>query len=250
MSAHLTEWTLRRLRAGELTGADEQQARAHVATCPQCTHVLQELEGEQARFEAQVPFERFAAGVQGALANAKKKPEQPRVNGFLVAVAATVLLAVTVRPLLATEPTNRLKGGGASADLRIGGEGPQRSVQPGDIEVLLPGERARLAYVAGPYRFVLAVSVDDTGEFSPLYAQEDRSLPVEPGPERHWLPESLEFTGKGQERVMVLLSAEPLRVDAVREAVQEAWERAEGKVSAMTTLGVEGEEIHWLLRKP
>ncbi|ATB32409.1 ACP synthase [Melittangium boletus] len=250
MSAHLTEWTVRRLRAGELTGADEQQARAHVATCTPCAQVLQELEAEQARFEAQVPFERFVAGVQGAVADAKKRPDQPRVNGFLVAVAATVLLAVTVRPLLATEPINRLKGGGASADLRIGGGGPQRSVQPGDIEVLLPGERARLGYVAGPYHFVLAVSVDDAGEFSTLYAQEDRSLPVEPSAERRWLPESLEFTGKGQERVMVLLSDEPLRVDAVREAVLGAWERAGGKLPAMTTLGIQGEEIHWLLRKP
>ncbi|WP_434389281.1 zf-HC2 domain-containing protein [Melittangium boletus] len=250
MSAHQTEWTLRRLRAGEFSGTEARQIQAHLTTCPPCAQVLQRLEEEQTRFEAQVPFERFETGVLGAQRDPRHTPAQPRVNGFLVAVAATVLLAVVVRPLLEPEGGNRLKGGGASADLRIGGGGPQRSVPPGELEPLLPGERARLGYVAGPHQYVLAVSVDDTGEVSTLYAEEERSLPVKPGTERHWLPESLEFTGKGQERVMVLLSDRPLRVEAVREAARTAWERAGGKVSDMTPLGLEGEEIHWLLRKP
>lgn len=250
MSAHLTEWTLRRLRAGELTGADAQQARGHVASCTHCAQVAGDLDGEQARFEAQLPFERFATGVEGAREGAKHKPAEPRVNGFLVAVAATVLLAVVVRPLLTPESPNRLKGGGASADLRIAGAGSQRAVQPGEPEALLPGERARLGYVAGPYHYVLAASLDDAGEFTPLHARGGQSLPVEPGVERHWLPDSVEFTGKGQERVLVVLSARPLRVEAVREAALAAWTRAGSRVSAMTTLGLEGEEIHWLLRKP
>jgi hypothetical protein len=50
--------------------------------------------------------------------------------------------------------------------------------------------------------------------------------------------------------VMVVLSNRPLDVEAVRTAARKAWEAAGGKVAAMTTLGVEGEETHWLLRKP
>jgi hypothetical protein len=250
MSAqHPTEWTLRRLRAGELAGAERHEAQAHVTGCTRCSDTLQTLSDEQASFESRLPFERFEAGVERASQGAQRTG--PRVNGLLVAVAATVLLAIAVRPLMTPEGGhNRLKGTGASAELRIGNAGPQRAVMPGDSERLLPEERVRLGYTAGPYTYVLAVSVDDRGDFTPLYTDLERSLAVEPGTERHWLPESLRFTGSGPERVLVLLSHEPLRVEEVREAVLREWRRAGSKVEAMQPLGLEGEEVDWVLRKP
>ncbi len=249
MSAHLSEWTLRRLHAGELPGKEAQHARAHVAACEECQAVVKGLEADQARFEAEVPYERFEAGVERALNKPRTQPSRPLLNGVLVAVAASVLLVVLVRPMLSQPPTNRLKGG-ASAELRIGGGGPQRGILPGDTEELQPEERVRLAYVPGPYRYVLAVSVDDAGEVSELYAQGGMSLPVEAGPGRHWLPDSVTFTGKGHERVVMVLSDRPLDVEAVRASARRAWEAAGGKVEAMTALGSGGEETHWLLRKP
>jgi hypothetical protein len=249
MSAHLSEWTLRRLHAGELPGKESQHARAHVSACAECHGVMKGLEADQDRFEAQVPFNRFAAGVERALNRPREEPSRARLNGLLMAVAATVLLVVMARPMLSDPPTNRLKGG-ASAELRIGGGGPQRAVLPGDTEELSPNEQVRLAYVPGPYRYVLAVSVDEAGEVSELYAQAGMSLPVEKGPGRHWLPESVEFTGKGHERVVMVLSDRPLDVEAVRASAQRAWVAAGGKVEAMTTLGSGGEETHWLLHKP
>jgi hypothetical protein len=167
----------------------------------------------------------------------------------LVAMAASVLLVVLVRPMLSQPPVNRLKGG-ASAELRVGGGGPQRGVLPGDTEELEPDEKVRLAYVAGPYRYVLAVSVDAAGEVSELYAQDGMSLVVEAGPGRHWLTDSVAFSGSGYERVVLVLSERPLSVEAVRASARSAWEAAGGKVEAMTTLGSGGEETHWLLRKP
>lgn len=249
MSAHLTEWTLRRLRAGELPGGDAQQARSHVTTCAECQRVLHGLEEEQVRFEAQVPFERFEAGVTQK--EARKPASRPRVNGLLVAAAALVLLTVLVRPFLEPESANRLKGGGASATLRIGGEGPQRAVLPGDTETVLSNERVRIGYTAGPYAFILALSLDDTGEVSPLYVTEDqRSLRVEPGGGRHWLPDSVRFTGTGNERVMVLLTNEPLELGVVAARALRAWEQAGHQVSEMRSLELGGEEIDWVLHKP
>lgn len=250
MSAHLTEWTLRRLHAGELPSAESQQARAHLSACAECNGVLKGLEQEQARFEAQVPFDRFADGVERAMKSPPAERSRPGFHGFMVAVAATVLLALFVRPML-SEPTttNRLKGG-ATAELRIGGEGPQRAVPPGETDTLQPGERVRLAYVSGEYRYVLALSVDGAGEVSPLYSEAGMSLPVERGNGRHWLPESVEFTGSGDERVVVVLSERPLKVDEVVSAARRAWESAGGKLPEMSTLGVDGEETHWLLHKP
>jgi hypothetical protein len=251
MSAHLTEWTLRRLRAGELPGAQAQQARSHVDACAECQRGLQGVVEEQARFEAQVPFEHFAAGVEDALREKGGKPSRPRVNGLLVAVAATVLLAVAVHPFLEPGSVNRLKGSGTSASLRIGGEGPQRAVLPGDTETVLPTERVRIGYPAGPYSYILAVSLDDSGEFSVLYASEEqRSLRVEPGARRHWLPDSVRFTGTGNERVMVLLSHEPLAVRTGAARALRAWEMAGHQVSAMRPLELGAEEIDWVLNKP
>ncbi|HYO52802.1 ACP synthase [Archangium sp.] len=249
MSAHLSEWTVRRLHAGELPGKESQQARAHLSACAECHGVMKGLEADQDRFEARVPFERFAAGVERALNSPRAEPSRPRLQGFLMAVAATVLLVVMARPMLSNPPPHRLKGG-ASAELRISGGGPQRAVLPGDTEELSPNEQVRLAYVPGPYRYVLAVSVDDAGEVSELYAHAGMSLPVEKGPGRHWLPRSVEFTGQGHERVVMVLSDRPLNMEAVRVAARRAWEAAGGKVEAMTTLGTDGEETHWLLRKP
>lgn len=249
MSAHLSEWTLRRLHAGELPGKEAQQAQEHVSGCAGCQRILEGLEADQARFEAEVPFERVEAGVERALNKPKTQPSRPRLQGVLVAVAASVLLVVLVRPMLSSPPTNRLKGG-ASAEMRIGGGGPQRGVLPGDTEELQPDERVRLAYVPGPYRYVLAVSVDDAGEVSELYSHAGMSLPVEAGNGRHWLPDSVAFTGSGNERVVMVLSDRPLDVEAVRASARRAWEAAGGKVEAMTSLDSGGEETHWLLRKP
>lgn len=251
MSTHLTEWTLRRLRAGELPDKDAAPLREHVATCAECQRVSQGLEEEQTRFEAALPFERLAARMEGALHETKEEASGPRINGLLMAVAATVLLAVVARPLLSPEPVNRFKGSGASADLRVGGAGAQRAVLPGDTETLLPDERVRLGYTSGPYPFLLAVSLDDAGEFTPLYAAEaQRSLRVEPGEMRRWLPDSVRFTGTGNERVMVLLSHEPLEVQVVAEKALRAWEQAGHQVSGMKPLALEGEEIDWVLHKP
>lgn len=251
MSAHLSKWTLRRLHAGELPDTEAPRARAHVSTCAECHGVVKGLEGEQTRFEAEIPFDRFEAGVERTSRKRPAAPSRPRLNGPVVAVAATVLLTVAVQPLLSESPGNRLKGG-AMAELRIGGDGlEQRSIQAGATEALAPGERVRLGYVADEHHgYVLALSVDEAGEVSALYSSAGMSLPVEPGTGTHWLPDSVELTGSGHERLVLVLSDEPLAVEDVRSAALRAWERAGRDVKALRTLGVGGEETHWLLRKP
>jgi hypothetical protein len=250
MNAHLSEWTLRRFQVGELPGSDAMQAQAHVAGCMDCKRVLEGFRKDQLRLEAEIPFERFAASVERVV-DRPSGAARPRLNGLLVAMAATVLLAVAVKPLLssAPAPVNRMKGG-AVAELRIGHEQAQRVAQPGTPEPLAPGERVRLGYTAGAHRYVLAVSVDAAGEVSALYPEAGTSLPVEGGEEMHWLPESLVFTGSGDERVVVVFSEEPLEVEAVRAAAQRAFEAGGRSVEAMPPLEVDGEQTHWVLRKP
>ncbi|XXF80442.1 DUF4384 domain-containing protein [Myxococcaceae bacterium GXIMD 01537] len=255
MSAHLSEWTLRRLHAGELPAAEATQARAHVTDCPACGAVLEELERAQRRFEEEVPFERFAARVERAAR--QDVPARPsrweRAMRPLMAVAATVLVLVggvaIVRDGESGVPRNRTKGG-AVAELRIGGDGPQRAVRPGTREALQPGERVRLGYEAGTHRYVAAVSVDAAGEVTPLYPESGESLPVEPGAGLHWLPGSLEFTGSGAERVVLVLGDAPLAMGEVVRAAREAFQAGGRDVNALPELAAPGEQAHWVLLKP
>lgn len=261
MSAHLSEhpseWTLRRLHAGELPAAEATRARTHAAECEPCGAVLRQAEEAQRQFEAAVPFERFEAGVKRAEEKARKQElarrgSAQRWMGPVVALAATVLVVVAVRPLLEanTVPGVRTKGG-AVAELRIGGgEGTQRMARAEAPEPLAPGERVRIGYTPDTRRYVLALSIDAAGEVTPLYPETGESLPVEPGAGTHWLPDSIEFTGSGAERVVVLLSDAPVKVEQAIAAAHDSFEAAGRDVAKLPLLSVDGDQTHWMLLKP
>lgn len=258
MSAHESEWTLRRLSAGELAAAEAARARAHTASCAACGATLRGLEGEQARFEAEVPFERFEAGVERAVQRQRRgesfRAPPRRWVATTMAMAASVLVVLLARPLLegAGHPQGRngIKGG-AVAELRIGGgTGPQREARKDAPEPLDYGERVMLGYEAGEHRYIAAVSVDAIGEVTPLHPESGESLPVEPGAAMHWLPDSWELTGSGAERVVLVLTDAPLKMDALVDAARKSFEAANGDVEHMALLDVPGEQTHWVLLKP
>ncbi len=254
---HPSEWTLRRLHAGELPPPEATRTRTHAAGCERCGAVLREAEEAQRQFEAELPFERFAAGVDQAAEKARRqRPDSASSRrawtGPLVALAATVLLVVAARPLLAQDPERGVRTkGGAVAELRIGGgEGAQRVARTDQPEPLAVGERVRLGYTPDTRRYVLALSVDAAGEVTPLYPEAGESLAVEAGAGTHWLPGSLEFTGAGAERVVVLLSDAPVSVEAASAAARKAFEVVGRDVARMSALDVAGDQTHWVLLKP
>ncbi|WP_224246276.1 DUF4384 domain-containing protein [Hyalangium gracile] len=257
LSEHPTEWTLRRLHAGELATDEAIRARTHAASCERCGAVLREAEEAQHKFESELPFERFEAGVKQAEEKARRQEASQRAArqrwmGTAVALAATVLVVVAARPLLSSSPVSGVRTkGGATAELRIGGgEGSQRVARTDAPEPLAQGERVRLGYAPDARRYVLALSVDASGEVTPLYPEAGQSLPVEPGAGTHWLPDSIEFTGSGAERVVVLLSDAPVAVEDAAAAARRAFEAAGRDVGRMAPLDVDGDQTHWMLLKP
>ncbi|MBZ4422533.1 zf-HC2 domain-containing protein [Myxococcus sp. RHSTA-1-4] len=257
MSAHESEWTLRRLSAGELAAAEAARVRAHAATCAACGATLRGIEKDQALFEAEVPFERFEAGVERAVQR-QRRSESFRVPprrwvATTVAMAASVLVVFLARPLLSPSMhgrLNRLKGG-AVAELRIGGGlDPQREARIDAPEALARGERVMLGFRVEQLRYVAAVSVDAIGEVTPLHPESGQGLPVRPDPYMLWLPQSWELTGSGAERVVLVLSDEPLSVESVMDAARRAFQAADGDVEHMPLLDVPGEQTHWVLLKP
>ncbi|RKH40701.1 DUF4384 domain-containing protein [Corallococcus sp. AB050B] len=262
MSAHESSWTLRRLHAGELPAPEANRVREHAEACEACGATLRSFADAQAAFEAEVPFEKFEAGVERARARqaSTESRTQARWVRPLMAVAASVVVLVLARPLLETggrtdplQPPvagNRLKGG-AGAELRIGGGvDPQRVASTEAPEALQPGERVRLGYTADAYRYVAALSVDAQGEVTPLYPESGDSLAVEPGVGQHWLPESVEFTGAGAERVVLVLTDAPVSMDALSDAAWKSFTAAGRDVTRMAPLDVPGAQTQWVLLKP
>ncbi|NRD60997.1 DUF4384 domain-containing protein [Corallococcus exiguus] len=263
MSAHESSWTLRRLHAGELPTHEANRVREHAEACEACGATLRSFADAQAAFEADVPFESFEAGVERARARQASSKESATRSQWvrpLMAVAASVVVLVLARPLLETggrtDPVqppvtgNRIKGG-AGAELRIGGGvDPQRVASTEAPEALQPGERVRLGYTADTFRYVAALSVDTQGEVTPLYPESGDSLAVEPGAGQHWLPESVEFTGAGAERVVLVLTDAPVSMDALSDAARKSFVAAGRDVTRMAPLDVAGTQTQWILLKP
>ncbi len=236
MSPHPSLLTLRRQHSGESVGDD---VRTHTAACPECTTRLQGLRTEQLDFEQRVPFERFAARVE-----ARTPPRRVKT-----AIAVVVALAASLVLLIGLQSNdsghNRLKGG-ASVDFVVAGTGGQRQVE-GEPEALAPGERVRVGLTAGSWPYAMVVSIDDRGVVTPIYLENGRSLAVSG---TSWLPDSLEFTGRGLERIVVVLSASPLSLDEVSRAVKTAYDAAHGDLNRMTEPQLPGEQLQRTFLKP
>jgi len=255
---HIQAMKLRRLSAGELGGAEAADVEAHAAACATCRARLKEIADEQRRFEQDISFDRFAAGVERAARAPRALPARraASLQRWLypaLAVAAAVALTIRFTP----HSTNRIKGGGGIT-VQIGTDdkaAPRRIAPPATVAPLAPGERIRIGYRAGdPYKFVTVVSVDDQGEVSPLYPESGSSLAlprIKGDPDTTvYLPDSIEFTGKGIEGLVVIFTDEAIRVDAVKKAAQRAFQQVKGDIAHLPALDVPGEQFHRTFVKP
>jgi len=120
---HVGELALRRLRAGEAVrneavrdGAFPESA-AHAETCADCRARLKSFDDEQRRFEQEISFDRFAAGVTRAARTAAPRSGAPlRTVRFMLpslSLAAGVALFVgaTARREHLPSAHNSVKGG-------------------------------------------------------------------------------------------------------------------------------------------
>jgi hypothetical protein len=263
---HVRELKLRRYRAGEPLGPETSEIEAHTAACGQCRARLKELDDEQKRFQEEISFDRFAAGVERAgRTPSLVRPARRRAKvawafgvgatGAALAAGFALMLTFGAERGAGDSPTNRLKGG-AGVTIRIAGAGsaPQRTASADAPEALSPGERLRIGYQPGGKRYLVSISVDDRGEITALYPEAGRSLPLgsarPPGQGPQYLPDSLELTGKGAERVVVVLSDQPLEVEAVKKAARAAFARAKGDLFRLPDLEIPGEQFHRTFLKP
>jgi hypothetical protein len=254
-AGHLAEIALRRYHAGEFSGEAGAETDRHLAACAPCRAKLRVLVEEQRAFERDIPFERFAGGVERARRVPRQRPRRiwfAGLGGALAAAAAVVAFMVsTPGP---GHRRNETKGASIEATVRIASAvaSAQRSVAPGAQENLARGDRIRLGYKTAEPRYLAAVSVDEQGEVTPLYPESGPALAVAASAETVYLPDSLEFTGQGRERVFLFVAGKPFDSAAAQQAVKAAHERASGDLGSLPSPVVsDGQEVFsWLFRKP
>ena len=261
---HIKELVLRRFRAGELGPPERPAIEAHTAACARCRARLKELADEQRRFEQEISFDRFAAGVERAARTPRRLPStttSPHARWVFPALSLAAALALTITFAPRLRPgdgatTNRIKAGsGIAVQIAAPGAGPQRAAAVDAPEALSPGERIRIGYQPGVHRYLTSLSIDEQGEVTPLYPEAGRSLPVGEGNgERtaatRYLPDSVEFTGQGRERLVVILGDQPLEVETVKQAARAAYQKAHGDLTRLPPLEVPGEQFHRMFVKP
>ncbi|HEY0713274.1 MAG TPA: hypothetical protein VGF45_11415 [Polyangia bacterium] len=263
---HLGELRLRRLRVGELAPREAAAANEHLEGCGDCRLRLERLAASERAFAQAISYPRFAGGVE----RAARVPRQPRAAGRRVWLSAVALgCAAAAGLMLVFRPTgepqdgaagfvaseNRSKGGAAvelsvriaSADGRA-----QRSVLPGSTTHLAPGERLRIGYQVPATRYLFAVAVDDAGVISLLFDEGGDSHLVGATKAMTYLPDSIELTGAGHERVFLFVSHVPFPGGAAQAAIREARRKAGGDLTAMEVPRISGDVtgVSWLFRKP
>jgi hypothetical protein len=251
-SNHLGELALRRFRAGEFSVERSAVVEQHIAGCGVCRGKLRGLLEEQRSFERDVPFERFAGGVERAWRVPRPRPRRVWTLGLTGALAAAAVAIFFVR--VPAHSRNAVKGSSVEATARISSTSApaQRSAPPGSHEVLDPGDRIRFGYKTAEPRFLAAVSIDEMGEVTPLYPEEGPALSVVPTQETTYLPDSIEFTGKGRERVFLFLARNPFDLQAAKQAVLAGYEASKGDLDALPSPAFTGGQdvFSWSFRKP
>jgi len=263
---HVGELKLRRFRAGEFSGDAHQEIARHTNECGPCRAKLRLLQEEQRQFEREIPFERFAGGVERALRVPRPRPRRVWALGSAFGLVAAAAVVLVVWPFGKAGDlgsrfddsvrTRSHSKGGTSALVRIApasGEA-QRSLLPAGTTVLRPGDRIRLGYTTAAPGYLAAVSVDDKGEVSKICPEGGGSLRVAATPHTTYLPDSLELTGSGRERVFLFLSERPLDGEVVNQAVRKAHAQANGDLGALPGPTFAGRtdvrQFTWLFQKP
>lgn len=238
------------LDAGELQGEARSAFEAHVAGCATCRERLAVLAADRRSLQARPELlARLEARAAPAAAPRRRWFGPQRIVGLAVAAGLALISATAFersqRQLQPTDTEWDGRKGAVAFDLFVGGVERPRLVE-GEPE-LRPGERIRIALTPGPHRYAVVVSVDEHGAVSPLYPVSGSSLPI-PRDARP-LPDSVAFDGVGQERLIAVLSDEPVSVAEVVQAAERSFSAGQ-RLEAMAPLGMGSLELVRQVRKP
>lgn len=246
-----SELTLRRFRAGELSDAESLQIEQATARDSALRVRLRALADEQSAFESDIPFERFVGGVSRAQRESARKRLPRKAPLFaagtaLAAAAALVLVLSTPRP----HQGNRTKGNDDTftSYVRVAQDnGDQRLALPGKPTALRPGDRVRVGvHLRSGTTYFAAISVEPSGATTAIYPEGPNALKLVATKEPMYMPDSVQFTGQGEETLLILTAPQPFGVQAVAEALKSSPRDFSRLGASVPGLGV----TPYPLRKP
>jgi len=204
---------------------------SHMLGCSACSAQIRELDVDRKAFLAKHPFSSFMADLKK-----RRVPKEGRFGAFLkglmsfgpfrtaAAMAGVAALMIVVIGRYDRAPEVLSKGG---VDLRFyvaGAHGDGHEPEPGTNAMKLPAETAlQFVYSTSPDQSqLLLVGVEQNGEFSVYFPSGgDESATVESGDQKK-LPQALRWQPKTDyERFYAIFSKDPLKVDAVRKALDQ-----------------------------
>lgn len=230
------------------------EVEAHVRACVVCEARVASLREERTRFLQARPARAFAARI------VEREPRVPwwrrpvwTFAALPAAVAvALVLLVVVPRAVRPVEesggslPVN-LKGAPAvRLEVLVSREGQAAAPMP-EGAPLLPGDTLRFRVFVPERGHVFIANLDDAGHFTRYFpAGDSRSAPLEPG--EHLLPGGVVLDDwRGEERITLFFSREPLEERDIEAALRGAFERAGGL--RFEAAGLPGESVARIHRK-
>ncbi len=239
MSPHLPRHQLE-----ELAVRDDAMLRAHVDGCGACSARLQALLSARASFVQERDPQAFARRVFSQR-RSRRRPTHWLWAAALASAAA--LLLIWVRD----DDTIRYKGG-HNFQVFVQRHGSPEILADG--QPLAAGDQLAFAYSLAEPRYLLLLSIDDTGAITKYYPLDARSgSPLGPTTRRP-LPVGIELDAhRGEERLVALFSRTPIDETRARDALREALRNAHARglgVRDMGPLLLPAEQTSVWFRKP
>jgi hypothetical protein len=201
--ACLSALQLDRFRLGELSGAEEEEVRAHVAGCERCAEALRELSAEEPLPPLRV---------------VPLQPRRTRMWGRAVAAGAGVAAAASLLIVLRPQAGERSKGSAPELIMYVQHEGEVRRAGPG--ETVAAGDAVRFATSTPTASYVAVLSLDPQGHGSIYFPLGARAELLPAG---HDVPlplgTRLDAT-VGEERIVGLFCSAPVELEPVRASIE------------------------------
>ncbi|QRN95236.1 hypothetical protein JRI60_40160 [Archangium violaceum] len=207
----------------------------HVRACASCEARVAALREERARFLQARPARAFAARVVERERRVSWWRRSVWAFGVLPAAVAVALVLLMVPPRVLQPGAEgggalpvHLKGAPAvRLEVLVSREG-RPAVPVPEGTPLLPGDTLRFRVVLPEKGHVFIANLDEAGHFTRYFpAGGTRGAPLAPG--EHLLPGGVVLDdSRGEERITLLLSPEPMEERDIEAALRGAFERAGG----------------------
>jgi hypothetical protein len=244
--ACFSDLALDRLRIGELGPTSD--LAIHVNGCARCAARLAALRADARPFTDDLLVARLAAAVRAqARAQARARGRRlamPLWSGGLAA-AALLLLYVHVRP--PTSPSLRSKGRGA---LELVVRHADGRVEPVVAKTLLhAGESVRFIVSTDEGGYLAIVGVDARKVVTAYHPATGQARPIAAGPRQLVDGSVILDDAPGAERMIAVVCARPLSVDAITSAARQALVRADGDPRRMGALALDCRQLSFVIEK-